>query len=453
MNAHYISKKETIITLSFALVASFILYVLFRSYEPLLVTMFIYMFLFSVLISYYAPEVFIGFFYSGFLSIFIYQFPALDRQSGWSLMPFFVVLFYLFRQAYHRNWSLKIESAFISQILFFLLMMVSIILYPTENGIKKTWHFTYHNLSPLLCVLAFRGNVERLKRTVYSFAFGTIIFSIFGTYSYSKGISLELDRMTALFWGSISFGRISAIAAIFTATYLVERKKTLKNICLFCPLYLLLLFNSIASGTRGVLLGLVFVHFLYILALGLKKKNYLLLFILPVFFSFSMYFIYTLVPENFTARITNAITSQESDTSISARKELYAEAWEGFKAQPFFGYGIGSFIYHSSFEYPHNIILEIAFELGFAGIICFLFFVGKCFSIGWKSLSGLHNTEDTGKIVSFFWFVFLFIEAQFSFDITGNLMLWFFGGLVVAYNVPKTICTQPLKNLQASNKF
>lgn len=439
MIAHYISKKEIIITLSFALVASFILYVLFRRYEPLTATIFIYMFLFSALISYYVPEVFIGFFYSGLIAIFIYQFPTLSQQSGWSLVPFFIVLFYLFRQAYHGNWPIKIELVFISQILFFLLMLLSIILYPTENGINKTWYFTYHNLTPLLCVLAFSGNVVRLRRMMLSFAIGAMIVSISGTFFYIKGISIEADRVTAFFWGSISYGRISAIAAIFAATYLIEREKTWKNICLFCPLYLLLLFNSIASGTRGVLLGLAFVHFFYIFTYSLKKKSFLFLFIVSLFFFCSMYFIYTLAPENITARTTRAVTSHESDTSISARKGCYSEAWEGFKVEPFFGHGIGSFRYYSHFEYPHNIILEIAFELGLAGIIFFLFFVCKCFSIGWKSLYGFHNTEDIGKIVSFLWFIFLFIEAQFSFDITGNMMLWFFGGMVIAYNVPNLI--------------
>lgn len=453
MSKAYSHKIQLLITLSVALAALFVLYVVFRRYGSLTATIFIYMFLFSALISYYVPEVFIGFFYSGLISIFIYQFPALSQQSGWSLVPFFIVLFYLFRQAYHGNWLIRIEPGFISQILFFLLMLVSIILYPTENGIKKTWYFTYHNLTPLLCVLAFSGNVVRLKRMMLSFAIGAMIFSISGTFFYIKGISIEADRVTAFFWGSISYGRISAIAAIFAATYLIEREKTWKNICLFCPLYLLLLFNSIASGTRGVLLGLVFVHFLYILVLGLKKKNYLLLFILPVFFSCSMYFIYNFVPENLTARTTNVITSHKSDTSIFARTEFYSEAWEGFKIKPFFGHGIGSFIYYSHFDYPHNIILEIAFELGLAGIVCFLFFVGKCFSIGWKSLHRLHNPGDTERSISFYWFIFLFVGAQFSFDISGNLMLWFFGGLVVAYNVPKTICTQPLKNLRAAKNI
>lgn len=62
MSKAYSHKIQLLITLSVALAALFVLYVVFRRYGSLTATIFIYMFLFSVLISYYVPEVFIGFF-------------------------------------------------------------------------------------------------------------------------------------------------------------------------------------------------------------------------------------------------------------------------------------------------------------------------------------------------------------------------------------------------------
>jgi len=54
------------------------------------------------------------------------------------------------------------------------------------------------------------------------------------------------------------------------------------------------------------------------------------------------------------------------------RLPLYREAWRGFLAHPL-GQGIGSFERNNPLpQYPHNIFLETAYELGFFGLACML---------------------------------------------------------------------------------
>ena len=58
--------------------------------------------------------------------------------------------------------------------------------------------------------------------------------------------------------------------------------------------------------------------------------------------------------------------------SIGGRSNLYAEAINGFQTYPF-GQGIGSFArVEPEQDYPHNIILESAFETGIFGLLCML---------------------------------------------------------------------------------
>lgn len=50
------------------------------------------------------------------------------------------------------------------------------------------------------------------------------------------------------------------------------------------------------------------------------------------------------------------------------RTPLYHEAWQGFLAHPF-GQGIGAFERHNPVpQYPHNILLEVAYEMGVLGL-------------------------------------------------------------------------------------
>ena len=55
---------------------------------------------------------------------------------------------------------------------------------------------------------------------------------------------------------------------------------------------------------------------------------------------------------------------------MGGRTSLFTEAWRGFVAHPM-GQGIGSFADTEYFyKYPHNIVLEVAYETGILGLLC-----------------------------------------------------------------------------------
>jgi len=55
---------------------------------------------------------------------------------------------------------------------------------------------------------------------------------------------------------------------------------------------------------------------------------------------------------------------------LASRSELYQEAWQGFLEQPL-GRGLGAFERAEPvYRYPHNLALEIAYEMGILGLLC-----------------------------------------------------------------------------------
>lgn len=52
-----------------------------------------------------------------------------------------------------------------------------------------------------------------------------------------------------------------------------------------------------------------------------------------------------------------------------AREQLWSDAWNGFAEQPLLGNGFGSYADKGNDLYPHNLFLEVAYELGLLGLV------------------------------------------------------------------------------------
>lgn len=123
------------------------------------------------------------------------------------------------------------------------------------------------------------------------------------------------------------------------------------------------------------------------------------------------------------------------DRGILSRLELFKEAFNSLKNNILFGVGIGNFSasnIYGSFNYPHNIVLEVSSEMGIIGVIILamiLFYVAK------SLISELKQSHDTTKL-SFVivLFVFSLLGASISGDINGNHLLWLSIGMLVGIN-------------------
>lgn len=76
----------------------------------------------------------------------------------------------------------------------------------------------------------------------------------------------------------------------------------------------------------------------------------------------------------------NALTGKQalmSDQNFSHRLQMYSEAVQLFLKQPLFGAGLGSFEHYGSYPYPHNLVLEIAAEMGLVGLLLWAYAILK----------------------------------------------------------------------------
>lgn len=138
-----------------------------------------------------------------------------------------------------------------------------------------------------------------------------------------------------------------------------------------------------------------------------------------------------LVPD--VSWLNNAVTRCSSVTgrfvtltqSAGSRDELAASGWQLFLSNPVFGSGLGSFVGRvRGYDYPHNVPLEVAGELGLVGVAVLL----VPLLAGWVRLVGVGALARSRAVASLAAVVLVYaVVANLSGDLSSARALWIFG--------------------------
>ena len=138
------------------------------------------------------------------------------------------------------------------------------------------------------------------------------------------------------------------------------------------------------------------------------------------------------VPSSSIARSLSTIIGSASGLSSNGRSELWAIALASFSHHLWLGLGTGGgATLVPGLLYPHNLLLEIATELGVIGLIAlFLILGGFIQALGrcWRLTAGPERLVGALLIAMF---VTSLVNAQFSDPIQSNGSVWLWGGLAV----------------------
>lgn len=124
--------------------------------------------------------------------------------------------------------------------------------------------------------------------------------------------------------------------------------------------------------------------------------------------------------------------------SIKDRTNYSKSATELFKENPILGIGMGEFMYlhGGKGEYPHNLLVESLVSFGILGIFIFwpVFFLSLKNSYAILKNKNMKNVE----IVAL-WFIFFFLDSNFSGSLSNFRTLWLFMGIlsILYYSISK----------------
>lgn len=165
---------------------------------------------------------------------------------------------------------------------------------------------------------------------------------------------------------------------IFSLLYLYqERKSKLATICSAANMiYLLVL---LLYGSRGPLISIVvFVVFLFVLKQNekgyeiAKKRLFFIIILGVILFLGFWHFINSVnnIVNSFGVKFSfldKLLLLKNFDDVNNGRTEIYQTTLQLICKRPILGYGISTFDFYTSMEYPHNFILQMLFDIGVVG--------------------------------------------------------------------------------------
>lgn len=378
--------------------------------------------IFFLIFIYKFPDVYLGIHIGGLIPVLLWL-AGLRETMGWSALVVLAVFILVLRLK--ENWQGLATFPMLSQYIFGFYILLSFFWMSemSEYSVEKIRYFFGWTFIPFIGAVACTLS-GKLKYFLYSFFSSYVIFTLFSVF-HAKEVVGSSERVTSMIYDTIMTGRIAGLALLFALWMFFHSKRMYVNIlclALSAPLVFVLAVTQTRGAVVAFLIGLLFL--LLTRKMQLKTIGWICGIII---ISFSFFWF---VPIEQLGRFTQSSDELRSSNSVSIRIDLYKDAIAVFFKNPLLGVGIGGGSRHLFFDYPHNIIFEIAAELGLIGLglfLCMIVIVIKRFITLMRK-----DSENPFIEISMASFLFALVAAQFSYDIPRNGLIWIFGGIILA---------------------
>jgi O-antigen ligase len=355
-------------------------------------------------------------------------------------------------------------------IMFSVVLMIGVVYSSAPNyGFEKAFRFFIFNILLFFTTIVFIKDERDIKRIFVvviglSFVFATIMFYDAAHHFLSGDVTGLIVRMTILGANPIASARLFSIAFIIllVGAYFAKRRRN-KLFLYFLSGYFLI--ALIITNTRGPLVSTLVAVIVFLLFLSEMKLKTIAMYFGGFVAAIVMAFL--LLPDFATSRyevfleagaVQQAMNGAETDT-IQSRILMWSMAFSGaFESIWTFmlGHGTGSFasLFHfGDFRwYPHNILMEIVFELGLLGL---LLFSVHLFQIVIVNRGLILKTRSSGEypliVVVTTLAVSVFAAALVSGDLADNRNIWFLFGLIISLHRVQKMKFIKLKEGNLSN--
>lgn len=261
-------------------------------------------------------------------------------------------------------------------------------------------------------------------------AFGALLFLLALLSGSAHTVVPERFSLTAQEY-PIYLGRASADGLLIAIYLILAAIRPAVRLCAFAAAPALLV-ALIAAGSRGPLVAFVFGLFTLLALVAASGRARRRLFPVIGALLIAIVFVPLLVPASSIGRSLSTILGSASGLSSNGRSELWSEAYRAFAGHTLSGIGWGGFAALNPEElYPHNILLEVAVELGVFGV---LFVVGIVAGVTrrltwmWRSARSADKLLTTLLIALF---LTALVNAMFSGAIQDNSPVWLWAGVAV----------------------
>jgi O-antigen ligase len=285
-------------------------------------------------------------------------------------------------------------------------------------------------IAPFLVILN-EEDFRRFARLFVGFSAVTAIQLVFNLESRSADAENDITRIGA--------GWLMGMAILILLFYPLSRNRRLQRALLIflLPLFLIGLMASAARGPMVAVSIAVLIGVARLLKEGKLRvlTALFLLFILVIGIGGAYLVLRQFDLGKYTAKageLESLFTQGSSSGSAGKRVDFYRATLAALPYQPLIGTGIGSwstFYYRNDQRnYPHNLLLEIAFEEGLIGLTAFLILLGLVAA----AIIRMLRTSRSHFLVLGQLVLYCLIISLFSGDLDDNRLLWLWIGVTLS---------------------
>ena len=333
-----------------------------------------------------------------------------------------------------------IRTAVLLCLGLFLLLALPMLWTPTEGPYAHTKVLRFFTLTLLAAIapLILVRNLKEAKHFVNAFLSLGILHSVEGVLTGAEHSEFGASRLEAFGANPIHLGRSSGMALLIVLILLSSRH--LSRVVGLISVGMLI-YALVASGSRGPFAAVGITMISTVLLTRHRLREGARLVAIAVLLIVGASYALSAAPQEVRSR-TVVLVSGRLDSSSAGRVLAWQQAWDLVKNHPS-GLGWGSFPNHTrmlsitgrydsagryettsnQFVYPHNILLELAAELGWQSALL----VAIAFVLTLVRLRRVTNTL-IGQIL-FACVLFFLLNAQVSGDLNDNRILFAFLGL------------------------
>lgn len=263
---------------------------------------------------------------------------------------------------------------------------------------------------------------------------GILVLRQLGTAS-----SGATDRYGLPLQNVISLG-VQGAEALMVATFLLVKGRRRWHQLFAAAVIPVSLVALLASGSRGPVLGGSLGLLVLLVMLARSRRAALRIVALGVVVVASFVLVLQLVPSGAAHRSLSIVTGTKSGLASNGRDQLWTAAWDTFSAHPLLGVGTGSFATHGRRivcpgpgcldRYPHNVVLEMAAELGILGAVLMIVVIVSA-AVAILRVRSLGGRRAEYTPILFALFVAASTTAMLTGDVSGDGGIWLQGGIAL----------------------
>jgi putative inorganic carbon (hco3(-)) transporter len=228
---------------------------------------------------------------------------------------------------------------------------------------------------------------ERVRRFTWVLVLATTYIAFRAVFDYLRGFNLvENGRVMGAVGGMFENPNdlaLNMVAILPLSVLLALRSDSVTGRLFAIAAAFLMIGATIASQSRSGFLGLAAMMVFLSILVGRKSPRVVAAGALAVLLALP------LVPPSYWQRMSSITDDSRDETgSRQARRVLLGEAWKAFLENPLTGVGAGNFVAYDpqgrteSWKEAHNVLLQVASELGILGIGVFLFLIYRAMFAG-----------------------------------------------------------------------